>query len=279
MTSERTTIFAQDGTELVISQWELEDPVGSFCIVPGFGEHAGRYLRMADELNAANWNVYAIDNRGHGHSGGKRGHIPSYDLLLSDIEEMLKSVRAAFTDLPIVLFGHSMGGNIVGNYMLRMNTNEITAFIMSAPWLRLAVQPPAWQLKLGKVLLNVFPSLQQSQPVAVERLSKIEEEQQAYADDPLVHGKITARLFFGIQEAGEWALEHTGKLKKPGLIYHGTADPVTDINASKIFADLVREKGVEWWEVDGARHEPHNDEERASVYRRIISFLENFQLN
>lgn len=274
MTSERSTILSQDGIELVITQWELENPIGSFCIIPGFGEHGGRYQRMAEKLNAANWNVYALDNRGHGHSGGKRGHTPSYDMLLSDVEEMLKFTRAAFTDLPIVLFGHSMGGNIVGNYMLRMNTNEISAFVLSAPWFRLKEQPPAWQVNLGKVLLKIAPSLQQTQPVRTHVLTKLKEEQQAYANDPLVHGKITARLFFGITEAGEWAPLNTNKLKKPGLVYHGTDDPLIDIEASRNFAVKAKEKGVDWWEVERALHEPHNDEERDAVHQKIIGYLE-----
>lgn len=273
MTPERITILSQDGIELLITQWELEEPVGSFCIIPGFGEHGGRYERMAEILNAANWNVYVLDNRGHGKSGGKRGHTPSYELLLSDVEEMLKSVRAAFTELPIVMFGHSMGGNIVANYMLRMNTNEISAFILSAPWFRLKQQPPSWQVKMGKMLLKIAPSLPQTQPVRTEVLTKIKEEQQAYIDDPLVHGKITPSLFFGVTEAGEWALLHTEKLKKPGLVYHGTADPLIDFEASKAFAARARGKGVDWWEVDGALHEPHNDEEMDTVHQRIITYL------
>ncbi|MDW3197187.1 MAG: alpha/beta hydrolase [Cytophagales bacterium] len=273
MSSEKTSILAHDGTELVISQWELENPVGSFCIVPGFGEHAGRYLRMARILNAANWNVYALDNRGHGESGGKRGHTPTYEMLLSDVEELLKSVRAAFTDLPIVLFGHSMGGNIVGNYMLRMNSNEISAFILSAPWFRMKVPPPAWQVKMGKFLLKIAPSLQQTQPVRTHVLTKVKEEQEAYANDPLVHGKITAKLFFGVVEAGEWAIEHTAKLKKQGLVYHGTDDPLIDFDASKEFAARASEKSVDWWAVEGALHEPHNDEEMDSVHEKIIDYL------
>ncbi len=273
MTSERTTILAQDGIELVITHWELENPRGSFCIVPGFGEHAGRYQRIAEILNAANWNVYALDNRGHGLSGGKRGHTPTYELLLSDVEEMLKSDRAAFTDLPIVLFGHSMGGNIVGNYMLRMNTNEVASFILSAPWFRLKHEPPAWQLKMGRLALRILPGLQQAQPVKVEAISKIKSEQQAYQDDPMVHGKITPSLFFGVSEAGEWALTHTEKLKKPGLVYHGTADPLIDFDASRSFAKSGAEKGVEWWEVKGALHEPHNDEEMEEVHQKLLAYL------
>lgn len=277
MTPENTTILSQDGKELVISAWVCEKPVGSLCVVHGFGEHGGRYTPMAQALNAVGWNVYALDNRGHGHSEGKRGHTPSYELLLSDVEELLKSVRASFTDLPIVLFGHSMGGNIVGNYMLRMNSNEIAAFILSAPWFRLAVAPPAWRLKMGEFILKIAPALQQSQPVDPTTLSKLEEEQRAYQNDPLVHGKISPGLFFSIRQAGEWALDHTEKLKKPGLVYHGSADTLIDLEASKIFAQKTGEKGVEWWEVAGARHEPHNDDEREEVHRRIIAYVQRFE--
>lgn len=272
MEAEKIAIRSRDGLELVVHQWEIADPVGVLCLIPGFGEHSGRYQDMAAMLNQKGWSVFSLDNRGHGISAGKRGHTPSYELLMSDIEELLKHARASWTDLPMALFGHSMGGNLVANYMLRMNTNEIAGFVLSAPWFRMVTDPPAWRIKLGKLLMKIAPGLQQEGPLDTTLLSKLEAVQQGYADDPLVHGKITPRLFFGIYEAGEWAIRQVKKLKKPGLVYHGTDDGLIDINASREFALQEPEK-LEWWEVVGARHEPHNDEEQAQVYEKLVDWL------
>lgn len=275
MEPEKIAIRSHDGLELLISQWETSDPVGTICIIPGFGEHGGRYEEMASKFNTIGWNVFALDNRGHGLSGGKRGHTPSYDQLMSDIEELLKHTRASWTDLPIVLFGHSMGGNLVTNYMLRMNTNELAGFILSAPWFRLVNKPPKWRLELGKMIMKVAPGLQQKESVDPVLLSKDETVQQGYIDDPLVHGKITPGLFFAIHEAGEWALNHTDKLKKSGLVYQGTEDGLIDIKASKQFAGQVSDL-TEWWEVEGARHEPHNDLEKDQVFTKLKNWIDQF---
>ena len=62
---------------------------------------------------------FAVDLRGHGQSEGKRGHTPSHDMLLDDVEELLMHARAEYNDIPLFLYGHSLGGNIVTNYVLK----------------------------------------------------------------------------------------------------------------------------------------------------------------
>ena len=75
------TLNTAEGIELFVYRW---NPAGTHWavvqIVHGLAEHAGRYARLAQELNAAGYAVYANDHRGHGRtakSAEELGFLPS----------------------------------------------------------------------------------------------------------------------------------------------------------------------------------------------------------
>ena len=50
-------------------RWEAAKPKAVFQLTHGLGEHALRYERLAQELVAAGYSVWADDHRGHGATG------------------------------------------------------------------------------------------------------------------------------------------------------------------------------------------------------------------
>jgi len=72
-----------------------------------------------------------LDLRGHGNSEGKRGHINNFKKLLNDSEEMFINIRKENLDVPIVMFGHSLGGCIALNYLCENQSKEISLAIIS----------------------------------------------------------------------------------------------------------------------------------------------------
>ena len=109
-----------DGQKLFGREWLPDQaPLGVVCLVHGLGEHTGRYTHLANALTAEGYALAGYDLRGHGRSEGKRGHASSYEALLDDIELLLKAVNEQFSGSPTFLYGHSLGGNLVLNYVLR----------------------------------------------------------------------------------------------------------------------------------------------------------------
>lgn len=276
MEIEKETAFflSKDGLKLHYRYWYPETASQVVCVVHGHGEHSGRYLHVGEHLAAAGAAVLAMDLRGHGLSEGKRGHTPSYDHLLSDVEELLKTARAEYTDLPLVLMGHSMGGNIVANYVISMNTNELTAFVLSAPWLRLAFDPPAWKVKAGRILRKIWPAISQPSRLDASLISKLPDVVTAYQTDPLVHGQITPGLYFSIMENGEKAIAHAGKINLPGLVYHGTADGIISWKGTEAFVQNA--PNIDWHPLKGVYHEPHNDAAQREVLDLLLKFVKKF---
>lgn len=249
-------------------------PKAVICLIHGMGEHCSRYEHVADFFVSNNLAVMALDQRGHGKSEGKRGHVSSYDVLLDQIDLLLGEADQAFPNLPKIIYGHSMGGNLVINHSLRRPDNLGVAYIVSSPWLKLAFDPPSFQLKLGKMVKGLLPGFVQASkldPATVARDPKVVED---YATDDLVHDKISVGFYFGVHEAGLWALENASKLTKPMLLMHAGGDLVTSPEASQQFAMRAGNKLVKFKRWKDFYHEIHNDPDKQQVFDFTMEWLD-----
>ncbi|MEQ9405487.1 MAG: alpha/beta hydrolase [Cyclobacteriaceae bacterium] len=265
-------ILSGDGLKLNYVIRHEEDPQAVVCILHGHGEHKGRYEHVMKYLNGKSISCMAFDLRGHGLSEGKRGHISSMDQVLNDVEESLKFVRLNYLEIPIFLFGHSFGGCVTLNYVLKKPILELTGFIASSPWLALAFEPPTWKVKMGNALSGILPRLTLKSELDTGALSKDPQVQKAYEEDNLVHNKVSSRFFAETLNAGSYAIQHADNVQLNGLIYHGNSDQIIDFSATKQF---VANAGslVEFHELDGVFHEPHNDIEQNMVFELISDWI------
>lgn len=242
-------------------------------LVHGFGEHCGRYADMAKALSDSGIATVALDLRGHGRSDGKRGVVRNYNEYFADLECLLETSRARHPDVPHILYGHSMGGGLVLNYMLRETPRDITAVIASAPLLRLAEPVPGPLKLIMKGLTKLLPDFALSQPIKGEAVSSLPEEQARYVKDPLNHGTLGGRLALGMIARGEESVLRASEFSKPLLILHSKDDALTDFDASEAFARQV--PTCQFVAFEGVAHEMHNDTSRPKVYSDMIQFIES----
>ena len=247
-------------------------PSGVVCLIHGFGEHIDRYEHVAKSMNDAGLALCGIDLRGHGMSEGKRGHTPSFDHLMRDIDQYIKGTRTAYPGLPIHLYGHSMGGNLAINYLLRFPHADITSAVITSPWLRLRFDPPKIKVVLGKVMRNVYPKYTESNNLDPNHLSRDKSIGEKYAADPLVNDKITTEMYFAMTEAGEWAIANAKPFTIPVLITHGESDPITSPDASREFASKAKTQYKRWPEM---YHETHNEIGKEQVISEIIDWFKS----
>lgn len=263
---------ASDGLEIFGQSWLADEPKAVLGLIHGMGEHASRYNYLIDVFTAAGISIVSYDQRGHGKSAGKKGHTPSYDLLLDCVDDLMGKMDELVPGKPKFLFGHSMGGNVLINYLLKRKP-KVNGAIASGPWLKLAFDPPAIQVGLAKLVSGILPGLVQSSKLDVKAISKDPKEVQRYVDDPLVHDKISTGFFISVHTQGLWALENAAKLETPLLIYHGTADTLTSHDASKQFSENAGGGDVIWKSLDGFFHESHNEPEREDLFKIILEWM------
>lgn len=170
------------------------------AIVPGFSDHGDRFPRLVRAAIEAGYGAASLDTRGHGLSGGPRGHVRSFDDYLLDVDAFLLWLRrddGPGEAPPLFIFAHSMGGLIVLSYLSAGYGTGVglRGAIVQAPWLRLAVTVPRWKRGLARVLRRVAPAVPIASEVHPEALSRDLSVGEAYLKDPLVHGVCTPRLY------------------------------------------------------------------------------------
>jgi len=273
----KSTMYASfDGMKLSGYLWEPEEtPKALINLVHGFGEYSERYEHWALRFNKLGYVVHAIDNRGHGKSDGRRGYLNSFDDFLKDVDVLVKESEKLYPELPQIIYGHSMGGNIVANYILKRDVNFKGA-VISSPWLRLAFNPSALTIFFARIVRRVFPKFTQKAKLDVKGISHDPVVVEKYLADPLIHEKISARMFFEIYQAGNWAIENTDKLKIPVLVQHGSGDLITSHKASEEFAENAVKNGkvAEFKEWEGLYHELHNEIEKDKIFEFVSGWIE-----
>ncbi|MFH2142623.1 MAG: lysophospholipase [Bacteroidota bacterium] len=262
-----------DGLNYYARSWMTgEKPKAVICLVHGIGEHCSRYEDWVVKFVNSGYHVLSFDYRGHGKSEGKRGHTPSYEAYMKDVELLLNKSIEIFSGLQVILYGHSMGGNFVLNYVLRKKP-DIKAIIVTSPWIKLAFEPPKFKVSMARVVKNIFPGLIQSTGLKTKDLTQNSLVVDKYEKDELVHGKISVRTFFEVYNAGYWLLNHANEIKIPLLLMHGSSDGISSYKASMEFKEKGNEKiTLKIW--DGFFHELHNEVDNEDVFNFIINWLE-----
>ncbi len=272
MTRNEYRLLTTDHGKLYVQEWLPEAELAAVvCLMHGLGEHSGRYAHVTAALTGAGLVSSALDLRGHGKSPGQRGHVQSYEIFMEDIQCLLDEAVRRFPGKPIFLYGQSLGGNLALNFALRRKPN-LAGVIVTAPWLRLAFEPPKPRVILAKVMSRLWPTFSNVCGCEAAALSRDPAVVQRFTEDPLAHDLISARMFMEISRAGLWALEHAAELSLPLLIMHGSADRLTSAKASRQFAERAgRSCAMKIW--DGAYHELHNEPEKDAVLAHVLAWL------
>ncbi len=264
--------------------WDLKNPEYVLCIIHGLGELAGRYDRMNGYLAKSKIASVSMDLRGHGLSGGARGHCAPRTLILQDVDALIEKAQALYPGVPIILYGHSLGGNIALDYKSRGKHNDLpVAFIISAPWLLLREAPAPMLRRMVSLISRIAPSFAIKSAID-EKILGHPDSVKPYDDNPLVHDKISMLTAREGLEIGEAIVAGThedkgGSKGKPWLLMHGTDDRICDINGSKALYKRAPENCtfIPW---EGYFHEIHNGNETIrgeEVILRMIQWIEELK--
>ena len=247
-----------------------ENTKAVIIMVHGLGEHIQRYYHWADLFRKEGIGFAGVDLPGHGRSDGKRGNIKNYEILTEMIDILFKTASRTFPGIPVFLYGHSLGGGIVLDYILRKNP-KIKGAIITSPWLRLSFEPPKIKLFMASFLKYLLPSLIQQSGLDSIQLSHNEEVVEKYNNDPLVHFKISVSLFYGAINAAKYILSHASELRIPTLLLHGSDDQICSPDGSREFASKSDKVELKIW--DGGYHELHNEPDNQEVFYYIIKWI------
>lgn len=214
---------------------EKRAPRGVVLIAHGYAEHLGRYGDLVAHLTGRGLATAALDHRGHGRSGGARGHCRDFHEVVTDLRTLVEHAERWWPGTPRLLFGHSMGGLIAILYLLR-HPETVRAGAVSAPALKLPGDGPRSLRWVATVLGRVAPRLPIRTSVDERALARDPAVGQAYVADPLVHRRATLGFARALTAAQAIVRLEAPRLQVPLLILQGDADRIVDPAGADGFA-------------------------------------------
>jgi acylglycerol lipase len=269
------TARTRDGLELRPLRWPAAATSRAhLLLIHGIAEHAGRHAHVASSFAAAGIETHAYDLRGFGGSAGRRAYVARWSDYHDDVEDQLASVREAARGLPVVLYGHSMGGLIALGYVLAEPPRPAPdLLVLSAP--AIAAVVPRWKRALADVLGRVMPTVEIPNALPEGGLSRDLRVEVAYRSDPLNVHRTTARLgmeLFHEQARVQAALARIGALPMSTYVLHGSDDPIVPLSAS---SSLEKRENVTRRVYPRLRHEMHNEPEASAVIGDTLAWIQS----
>ena len=272
-TSAPSSLSTDDGLHLFTRSWPSSSPRAVVALVHGYAEHSGRYDHVARSFTEQGATVHAYDQRGHGHSDGRRAYVASFERYLDDLDRFLDYVRAQTPEVPLFLFGHSMGGLVVLKHVLDRNPSP-RGLLLSAPAIQINPDLAPLVRRIAQFIGRWFPTLPttRSPQGAISRDPDVVAEAQ---NDPLnYHGRVLARTGAEMLRAGRDVQTNLSALDDPFLVIHGTADRLaTPSWSQRLYEQAVSDdKTIHLYE--GLYHETFNEPEQDEVLHDLGTWLD-----
>lgn len=249
------------------------EPRGVVVLCHGYGEHARRYDHVAARFGEAGLVTYALDQRGHGRSGGKRVYLKDISEYTGDFDRLVGIAAADHPLLKRIVLGHSMGGGVVFAYGVD-HPSDYAAMVLSGPavYAQDAVSPV--MIAVAKIVGSVLPGLP-VENLPADAVSRDPAVVAAYEADPLVHhGKLPAGIAKALIGVGESMPRRAADLTKPLLVVHGEQDKLIPVAGSRRLLECVGPLDANLKVYPELYHEVFNEPERDLVLDDVVSWIE-----
>jgi lysophospholipase len=254
--------------------WPVERRRAVLLVSHGLGEHGGRYAALARDLAQRGVEVHALDHRGHGRSAGVRAYVPRFSRFVDDFEAFHQQVAAgAGGGLPVFVLGHSLGGLIAIRWLEAHPGAGLAGAVLSAPLLGVKKEAARWKLALAGALSKLLPWLPLGNEIDPAELSSDPAYVRSYREDPLVHARITPRLYTEMTAAMGDAVAERQRLALPLLFLVPGADSIVrEEETLRFAAGLTGDVTVRRY--PGFRHESLNELDRARPVADVARWID-----
>lgn len=263
-----------DGIKIFYRQYQAESERARMVLSHGVGEHSGRYGNVIERVLPKGFSVWAPDHRGHGQSGGKRGHVLNFVQYLTDLRLTVELAKKDMPgEMPCFLLGHSMGG-LIALYFAQHYPELIDGVVASSPCLGMVIEIPAVKKVLGSFMSYVWPGMTMGSGLDATKISRDENVVSAYKNDPLVHDRVSARFFTELLAAMESVNQQASALNVPVLMQVAGEDYLVNADSSKHFFEKLTLQDKTLHVYDDMYHEIYNAPEDQTG--RVLDDLETW---
>ncbi len=262
------------GYDIYHQTWRPDGGVRAcILLVHGMAEHSARYAELAQAFTDRDYSVWAVDLPGHGKSSGDRVYVANFSHYLDSVATVLALMQEQCVDKPLFLLGHSMGGLISANFLLR-NQSAFRGVVLSGAALTTALQPPTIQMFIIKLLSAVLPKFRVMQ-LDANGVSRDPAVVADYIADPLNYGgKICARTVAQLFRVMAETVDGFARIELPLLILHGAEDSMTSPGGSELMQQQAGSSDKTLHIYPQLYHEIFNEPERHAIFDEVLAWLD-----
>lgn len=273
MEATLTTFTASDGTSLYYEWWLPDAPKAILVVVHGLGDHSGRYGPLIRFFAQHNIGVCLYDMRGHGRSGGVRGHFDRMQTLLSDLAVFLKLIQQRSTDVPLFLIGHSFGGLVALNYVVRFS-KQVAGLLLSSPCIKPLVEIANWKKALSRKAHRFLPRLKVDGKIDPHMLSHDPDVVSRYMEDDLVVRQFSVKVGHELLKAVDIVMALAPRIYVPSMFMHAGEDAICDKQATRQFYSRVSVGCKTFRVFENMYHELFNEIGKDEVFATMLGWIE-----
>ncbi len=263
--------------ELFYQSWTAPHARATLVLTHGIAEHSEAYHEAALDLVPRGFDIYSFDLRGHGRSDGRRGYIDTFQRYSRDLDRFVRYLQSGplkDSKIPLVMFGHSMGGLITLRYMVDKGLGApAAALVLSSPALGISLPISPMKEFAATALMKFLPMVTLPNDIPYDKLTHVEARWKKYPGDVLRHDKISPAMYFGMLEDFERVNEGASKIRMPTLIVAAGDERIVDRPAIEAFFPKLASEKKKLIIYEKSYHEVLNDIERDSVIEDIDAFL------
>ena len=270
------TFATHDDVALFYRRWPVAAETaarGAIILIHRGHEHSGRMAHLADELDLPDFDVFAYDMRGHGHSPGARGDSPSVSHSVRDVQTFVDHIAAAHgvNIADVVIVAQSVGAVLASAWAHDYAPN-IRGLVLASPAFKVKLYVPfarpglALMRKLrGNFFVNSY--------VKAKFLTHDPERIASYSTDPLISRPISVNVLLGLYEAADRVVADAAAITLPVQLLISGSDWVVHQAPQHRFFERLTNPRKEQHVLPGFFHDTLGERDRRLATDKIRSFV------
>ncbi|MGQ7246323.1 bifunctional alpha/beta hydrolase/class I SAM-dependent methyltransferase [Halomonas sp. V046] len=279
--AQQGTFTTHDGVELFYRHWPAADserratatPRRAIVLFHRGHEHGERMAHLVEELGLDEFDFFAWDARGHGHSPGARGDSPSFSASVRDVQTFIDHIGTAhaIAEPNISVIAQSVGAVIVATWA-HDYAPQIRSMVLASPAFKVKLYVPFARTGL-RLLRALRGNFFVSSYVKARYLSHDPERVRSFDADPLITRDISVNMLLGLYDAAKRVVADANAIQVPTQLLISGADFVVHRKPQEQFharlASLDKEKHI----LPGLFHDTLGEKDRGPALMRVRRFI------
>ena len=272
--AESEFFAAGDGVRLHYLRWRSRQSPPSAVVVflHGIASHAGWFAETAADLNDHGVEVYGLDRRGSGRSGGPRGHLDRYERALDDVEQLVLLAAAEHPRVPLFLAASSWAAKL-GVVYAAQRPGPLAGLLLLGPGLLPRVNLSRWRRALVVAGHLVRPTARLPIPLTPELYTANPPYRDYIRADPLRLLEATTQFYWQTPRLDRRRGRDTARLQLPVLLLQGEADQMMDVPATRRWFDGLGDQHSSYRAYPGAGHTLDFEPDRTRYLDDLLGWL------